>query len=91
MYKSVKFLFIFLIVIVIITTLFGSNIKSFENFVSYQKASCICPQGYKYNENEPSNKRCTRSGAPPLAEECTCPEKYTYLPPAAAATRCYEE
>mgnify|MGYP006267091489 CR=1 FL=1 len=91
MYKSIKFLVIFLTVIVIITTLFGSNIKSLERFVSYASATCVCPPGYVYTATEPSHKRCTRKGAPSLAEECTCPEKFTYLPPAAAATRCYDE
>ena len=91
MKKTVRTLLIIVIIATILTTLFGSYIRNIENFASYEKATCVCPPGYKYVSTESVGKRCTREGAPSVEETCTCPDNFVYDGPAAASTRCNKQ
>lgn len=91
MKKTVLSLLILIISITIISSVFGSYIKKLENFASYSSASCNCIPGYTYNATESVNKRCVRKNFPAVSEECTCPEKFVYDGPAAAASRCHQQ
>lgn len=88
MKKTVSMLFLILLIVVLISTIFGS---SHENFESYGSATCTCPLPYKYDATANSGKRCELSGSTvTVSETCTCPDKFVYDGPAAAATRCYK-